>query len=74
MGVINAKIFTKVARVAVRSHYLITAVFHSMHSIFFKQNQAEGGGMVMRYKRRKWILSLGNFSPACVCVCVCYMR
>lgn len=29
--------------------------------------------MVMRYKRRKWILSLGNFSPACVCVCLCVL-
>lgn len=29
--------------------------------------------MVMRYKRRKWVLSLGNFSHARVSVCVCVL-
>lgn len=31
--------------------------------------EAEGCDMLMRYKRRKWVLSLGHFSPAWVCVC-----
>lgn len=66
-GTINDKQFTKVACVAVYSYYSITAVFHILNQTKY---EAEGGDIVMRCKWRKWVLFLGNSSPACVFVLV----